>query len=232
MADVSIQLTDIVFRWKPDAAPVLDIPELTIVAGERLLIQGPSGSGKTTLLSLLGGIATPQSGSVEIHGTTLSALRGAQRDAFRADCIGFVFQMFNLVPYLSLIDNVTLPCRFSNARRQAALLSSPTLNQEATRLLGQLELDTENLAGRPVTELSTGQQQRVAVARALIGAPPLVIADEPTSALDTDARRNFLDLLFREVNNANATLIFVSHDCDLSPRFDRTVPLTSINQAA
>ena len=126
----------------PSGSPltVLTDIQFQVEEGQFVSLVGPSGCGKTTLLSLLGGIATPQSGSVEIHGTTLSALRGTQRDAFRADCIGFVFQMFNLVPYLSLINNVTLPCRFSNARRQAALLSSPTLNQEATRLLGQLEL--------------------------------------------------------------------------------------------
>jgi putative ABC transport system ATP-binding protein len=232
MTEFAIKLDDVRFRWKPDDPPVLDIPHLAITVGERLLIQGPSGSGKTTLLSLLGGVALPQAGTVELFGTTLTQLGNAQRDAFRADCIGFVFQMFNLVPYLSLIDNVTLPCRFSAARRRVALESSPDLEQEADRLLTQLELDVGALAGRPVTELSAGQQQRVAVARALIGAPPLIIADEPTSALDADARHAFLDLLFREVEAAKATLIFVSHDRDLGARFDRAVALADINRAA
>ena len=232
MTDTAIKLTNVSFRWKPGAEAVLDIPHLAIGAGERLLIQGPSGSGKTTLLSLLGGVAIPQSGAVDVLGTTLNQLSAAQRDTFRADHIGFVFQMFNLVPYLTIVENVMLPCRFSASRHSAAMQTSSSLKKEAARLLAQLELDVEALIGRPVTQLSTGQQQRVAVARALIGAPPLVIADEPTSALDTDARHAFLDLLFREVDAAGATLIFVSHDRDLAGRFHRTVLLGDINRAA
>ena len=232
MTDTAIKLTDVSFRGNAGAEAVLDIPHLAIGAGERLLIQGPSGSGKTTLLSLLGGVAIPQSGEVDVLGTTLNQLSAAQRDTFRADRIGFVFQMFNLVSYLTIVEHVTLPCRFSASRHSAAMRTSSSLEKEAARLLAQLELDVEALIGRPVTELSTGQQQRVAVARALIGAPPLIIADEPTSALDTDARHAFLDLLFREVDAAGATLIFVSHDRDLAGRFHRTVLLGDINRAA
>ena len=232
MSASAVQLTDVSFRWKPRAAPVIDIAHLSVDTGERLLIQGPSGSGKTTLLGLLGGIAIPNAGAVEIFGTDLAKLGATRRDRFRADRIGFIFQMFNLVPYLSLVDNVTLPCRFSPARRRAALEKDPDLATAAVRLLTHMELDAQALGSRPVTELSTGQQQRVAVARALIGAPPLIIADEPTSALDADARHAFLDLLFREVAAAGATLIFVSHDRDLSRHFDRAVNLIDLNRAA
>ncbi|MBI09460.1 MAG: methionine ABC transporter ATP-binding protein [Rhodospirillaceae bacterium] len=231
MTEFAINLDNVCFSWKPGTAPVLDIPHLAVPAGERLLIQGPSGSGKTTLLSLLGGIITPQTGTVDVLGTTLTQLNAAQRDSFRADHIGFVFQMFNLVPYLSLADNVTLPCQFSAVRRATALANAADLTAAATHLLSQLELDICELAGRPITELSVGQQQRVAAARALIGAPPLIIADEPTSALDADARQLFLELLFREVEGAGATLIFVSHDLDLRSCFDRTLPLADINRA-
>lgn len=226
----AIQLADVRFRWRPQDPLILDIPALSIAAGERVLIRGPSGSGKTTLLSLLGGIAAPEAGRVAVLGTDLATLRPARRDAFRADHIGFVFQMFNLVPYLSLVDNVTLPCRFSAVRRQTSLQNSDSIARDAARLLQHMELDVNALRGRPVTELSAGQQQRVAVARALIGAPPLIIADEPTSALDADARHAFLDLLFREVGRADATLVFVSHDRDLGTRFDRTVALADVNR--
>lgn len=228
----AVELTEVSFRWKPRAAPVIDIARLSVDQGERLLIQGPSGSGKTTLLSLLGGIAVPGSGNIQILGTDLATLGGTRRDRFRADHIGFIFQMFNLVPYLSLIDNVTLPCRFSSVRRRAALEKDPDLATAARRLLTHMALDAEALGSRPVTELSTGQQQRVAVARALIGAPPLIIADEPTSALDADARHSFLDLLFQEIAAAGATLIFVSHDHDLGRHFDRAVDLSELNRAA
>jgi putative ABC transport system ATP-binding protein len=134
------------------------------------------------------------------------------------------------VPYLSLIDNVLLPCRFSAERRARALARSPTLDAAARRLLEHMALDVDDLASRPVTQLSTGQQQRVAAARALIGAPALVIADEPTSSLDADRRRSFLELLFREVEAAEATLLFVSHDATLEDRFDRAIALAAINR--
>lgn len=232
MGDSAIQLVDVRFRWQRHGQLVLDIPKLTISAGERVLIKGASGSGKTTLLNLLGGVAIPESGALKILGTDLTSLKSAQRDKFRADHIGFIFQMFNLIPYLSLTENVMLPCRFSSERRLAAQHKSANLEEEATRLLSQMALDVVTLARRPVTQLSTGQQQRVAVARSLIGTPPLIIADEPTSALDADTRHAFLDLLFQEIKATGATLVFVSHDADLGTNFDRTIALADINKAA
>ena len=226
-----IELKEIRFRWRPRSADVLHIGDFKVYAGERVFIQGASGSGKTTLLSLVGGVITPQQGSITILDTQLNALPGTQRDSFRADHIGFIFQMFNLIPYLSLVDNVILPCRFSAARRQQALTRSETLEQEANRLLRHLALDIDRLSKRPVIELSVGQQQRVAAARALMGSPALVIADEPTSALDHDVRSVFLDLLFKEIETVGATLLFVSHDASLQAQFDRTVALAGINRA-
>ena len=222
----AIRLTDVLFRWHRDRPPVLDIGHLEVAAGERLFVRGPSGSGKTTLLNLLGGVVTPEAGRTEVLGTDLAALDARARDTFRADHVGFIFQMFNLVPYLSLVDNVALPCRFSAARRERA----GDAGAEARRLLGRMGLDAEDLAGRPVTELSTGQQQRVAAARALIGAPEVVVADEPTSALDSDMRRAFLDLLFDEISASGATLVFVSHDTALTDMFDRAIDLAQINR--
>ncbi|MDE0335240.1 MAG: ABC transporter ATP-binding protein, partial [Defluviicoccus sp.] len=215
-----IRLADIRFRWRSRDPLALDIPELTVDSGEKLFVRGPSGGGKTTLLNLIGGTVEPEAGTVSILGTEIAALRGGARDAFRADHIGFVFQMFNLVPYLPLIDNVLLPCRFSARRRERA---GARPEVEAHRLLAHMELDAERLAGRPVSRLSQGEQQRVAVARALIGSPELVIADEPTSALDEDAREAFLSLLMEEVDKAGATLVFVSHDARLEPAFGRSL---------
>ncbi len=223
-----IRLADIRFRWRSRDPLVLDIPELVVDSGEKLFVRGPSGGGKTTLLNLLGGVVEPEAGTVTILGTEIAGLRGGARDAFRADHIGFAFQMFNLVPYLPLIDNVLLPCRFSARRRERA---GKRPEDEARRLLAHMGLDVERLAGRPVSRLSQGEQQRVAAARALIGTPELVIADEPTSALDADVREAFLSLLMEEVDKSRATLVFVSHDGRLEPAFGRSLALAEINRA-
>lgn len=232
MVGAMIRISDLRFRWRRQDPLVLDIERLEVAAGERVFIKGPSGSGKTTLLNLIGGVAVPETGAVRIMETDLSALGSARRDSFRADHIGFIFQMFNLVPYLSLIDNVVLPCWFSSPRRERALVRAQSLEAEARRLLGHMELDVDALAARPVAQLSMGQQQRVAAARSLIGAPALVIADEPTSSLDAEVRRAFLELLFREIDAAGSSLVFVSHDPSLESAFDRVMPLAEINRAA
>ncbi len=220
---LTVDLADIRYSWRDGDAPILDIPSMQIPAGSRTFVQGVSGSGKTTLLSLLAGIITPQQGCVSILGQRLDQMTGAQRDHFRAEHIGYIFQMFNLVPYLSVTENVTLPLRFSK-RRLARVADGPTA--EATRLLEHLGLGGAELRHRPVTELSVGQQQRVAAARALIGNPELVIADEPTSALDADSRDVFIDLLAQECEREKATLVFVSHDRSLAPHFDRVIELS------
>jgi putative ABC transport system ATP-binding protein len=165
-----------------------------------------------------------------VLGVDLARRRGAARDHFRADHIGFIFQLFNLLPYLDVRANVTLPCRFSATRRQRAAAASGSVEHEAERLLAHLGLADPTLVERSVTELSIGQQQRVAAARALIGAPELVIADEPTSALDADARRAFLELLLAESDAAGSTVVFVSHDAALAPMFSRRIELTEINR--
>jgi putative ABC transport system ATP-binding protein len=227
-----IRLSNVRFRWRRGDSLVLDIPAFEVAKGERVFVNGPSGSGKTTLLNLLGGVVLPEAGHVSILETDMAGLGGIRRDAFRADHIGFIFQMFNLVPYLSLVENVVLPCRFSPLRRERALARASAVEGEARQLLECMGLDVDALASRPVSHLSVGQQQRVAAARSLIGSPELVIADEPTSALDEGVRQSFLDLLFREVGEAGATMLFVSHDSRLERIFDRSVALASINRAA
>ena len=228
---MTVEIDRIRFAWKPGQSDVLDIAHFEVAAGERVFIEGPSGSGKSTLFSLLGGVSSPREGTVRILGAGISEMPARRRDRFRADHIGFVFQMFNLVPYLSMIDNVTLPCRFSRRRRDRARSRSGAPEAEARRLLARLGLDGDELLARAVTDLSIGQQQRAAAARALIGAPELIIADEPTSALDEGTRERFLELLSTQCDEAGTSLLFASHDTRLGDLFDRRVSLTDLNHA-
>lgn len=219
------------FRWQRGEPWVLDLPHFELARGERLFLAGPSGSGKTSLLSLITGIARPVYGTLRVLGTPLDTLRGAARDRFRADHFGIVFQLFNLLPYLSVLDNVLLGCRFSPPRMAAAAARGGSPAAEAARLLARLGLGERGLHRRPATGLSVGQQQRVAAARALIGSPPIVIADEPTSALDAERRAEFLTLLLEEVTLAGSALLFVSHDRALARDFDREVTLEAAASA-
>ena len=220
-----IELQDLQFRWRGQTRDTLNISVMRVRQGEHLFIRGASGSGKTTLLNLLAGILRPNNGRVAILGQVLEGKRSSARDRFRVDHMGIIFQQFNLLPYLSVVENVLLPCRFSSRRKQRA----GDIKTTAYRLLEHLGLEHE-LFQRTVTDLSMGQQQRVAVARALIGSPELIIADEPTSALDTDARDGFLDLLFQEAEALGSTIIFVSHDPHIASHFPRTVDMQEVNR--
>ncbi len=226
-----IDLTGLCFSYSEKASPILEIDRFQVHSGEMLFIMGPSGSGKSTLLSILTGILLPQQGEVKILGQSFSQLSGPARDRFRADNIGYIFQMFNLIPYLSVVENVILPCQFSSSRKKRTGNHSSSIRHEALRLLTHLNLQDPGLLSQPVVELSVGQQQRVAAARALIGHPKLVIADEPTSSLDTEHRESFLRLLFDECLKSGATLIFVSHDTTLASLFSRVIELKKINMA-
>lgn len=204
---------------------VLDVEELVVPAGETVFLHGPSGSGKTTLLGLIAGVLGASQGEVRVLGTDLGAISGAQRDAFRGSHMGYIFQMFNLIPYLTALENITLPCRMSGARRARV---DGNLDDAARALADRLEI-TGHLRQRP-GELSVGQQQRVAACRALLGSPELVVADEPTSALDHDRRTRFLELLFDSCDSVGATLLFVSHDRTLEGLFDRALSLPEVNR--
>ncbi|WP_050465623.1 ABC transporter ATP-binding protein [Herbaspirillum autotrophicum] len=231
MTDAAIALRDISFAWPGHTAATLTIDEFSVAAREHVFVSGPSGSGKSTLLALIGGIIVPGQGSVSILGSSLQQLPAARRDRFRVDHIGFIFQQFNLIPYLSILDNVMLPCQFSAYRQQRVLAQGLDLRSAAESLLRSLDL-APALWSRPVTQLSIGQQQRVAAARALIGRPEIVVADEPTSALDSNRQQAFLDLVQHECEQAGASLIFVSHDLRLAERFTRRIALDQINRAA
>lgn len=224
----SVTLRGVEFRWSRQAPLVLAIPELQLERGEHVFLLGPSGSGKSTLINLIAGIVPPTRGEVRLLDQPISTWRGHRRDRFRVDHLGLIFQQFNLLPYLSVLENALLPCWFS-AHRRAIAAQNRTVEDQARALLHGLGL-TDTLLHKPVTELSVGQQQRVAVARALIGKPDLIIADEPTSALDADTRDSFIKLLFEYAEDA--TIIFVSHDRSLAPLFQRSLSMRELNKVA
>lgn len=226
-----IELDALRYRWPGAAQDCLVIDALHVAAGRTLFLHGPSGGGKSTLLGLLAGVLLPRAGTVSLLGTPWASLSGARRDAFRADHVGYIFQQFNLLPYLSVLDNVLLPCRFSALRRHRAAAAAGTPQAAAAALLHSVGLSPA-LWSRPAAQLSVGQQQRVAAARALIGQPEVVIADEPTSALDSALRDSFMALLLQQCRDAGSALVFVSHDERLAARFDDSVSLPQINRAA
>ena len=225
-----IEIENLRFAWPRAAHDCLAIDRLRIAARSTLFLYGPSGAGKSTLLGLLAGVLAAREGRVSVLDMDWSSLSGARRDALRADHVGYIFQQFNLLPYLSVLDNVLLPCRFSSLRRDRAARRSGSMQADAGALLSHVGL-ASGLWRRKAAELSVGQQQRVAAARALIGAPELVIADEPTSALDAPLRDGFMDVLLRECRSAGSTLVFVSHDERLASRFDAQLSLAAINRA-
>lgn len=223
MSTPLLSLQDVRYRWPSRAGFALDIPEFSIATGESVLLIGESGSGKSTLLSLICGTITAQSGSVMVAGMDIASLSAGKRDQWRAEQIGIIFQQFNLLPYASVLDNILLPLRFAPQRRARVL--SP--RQQANTLCLNLGLPNEVISAQ-AARLSVGQQQRVATARALIGAPPLIVADEPTSALDAATQNTFLNLLFAQTRAAGSTLLMVSHDKRLAPHFDRVVQMPDI----
>ena len=226
-----LQLRDARFRWPRAAADCIAIDRLGVAAGQAVFMRGPSGCGKSTLLSLAAGVLVAQRGEVSLLGHDWRHLSPARRDRLRADHVGYVFQQFNLLPYLSVLDNVLLPCRFSKRRAQRAFESHSSARDAAQELLRHMGLGPARWP-RAARELSVGQQQRVAAARALIGRPELVIADEPTSALDEARRDDFMRLLLGECAAAGSALLFVSHDARLASHFAHHVDLASLNHAA
>ena len=230
MSSALIQLSNLGFAW-PGQPELLDIDAFTLQRGESLFLKGPSASGKTTLLGLLGGVQKPDRGRIDLLGQDLSQLSAGARDRFRVDHTGYVFQQFNLLPFLSVRENVELPCHFSKLRTSRAVQRHGSVAEATRALLAHLGLQQAELLQRRAGELSIGQQQRVAAARALIGQPELVIADEPTSALDADAREAFLELLSAECRAAGSSLLFVSHDQSLAHLFDPSLSLAELNKA-
>lgn len=221
--ELAISLKNLRFGYSPDK-PVLDVKEFGIARGERIFLYGPSGSGKTSLLSLITGIVSPDEGEIAVLGTKLNSLSVRQRDAFRAAHIGYIFQQFNLIPYLNVIENICLPCW--NNKERLSRVEGRSLEEEAVDLLKSVGMDAHRYD--QVTQLSVGQQQRVAAVRAMMGRPEIVIADEPTSSLDSDRQDEFISLLLKR---AGVTLVFVSHNRELAKHFDRSLSLLDLNLA-
>ncbi|MBY6186620.1 ABC transporter ATP-binding protein [Marinobacter hydrocarbonoclasticus] len=209
-----LEIHDLSYRW-PGTGRRLTLPRLALAAGERAMLRGVSGSGKSTLLNLIAGVLKPDQGSLTLTGTELTQLSAGKRDRLRAEAMGIVFQQFNLLPYLSVHDNIVLPLKFAPERRRRVT----DAEAEVRRLMDAMELP-QSVLSRSVTELSVGQQQRVAVARALLGAPALILADEPTSALDPDSRDRFMALLTAQCQVAGSSLLLVSHDPALAECVD------------
>ena len=218
------------YRWPGAAAETIDLDSLVLMPGDTVFLRGPSGCGKSTLLSLAAGVLLPQAGQAGLLGQDWAALGASARDRHRADHLGYIFQQFNLLPYLSVLDNVRLPLRFSPRRAQRAA-SAAAGGDAAEQLLERTGLPRSHWR-QPAGALSVGQQQRVAAARALIGSPEVVIADEPTSALDEPLREAFMALLLHSCAAAGSALLFVSHDARLAGRFARVIDLPAINRAA
>jgi putative ABC transport system ATP-binding protein len=219
----TIRLDSVRFYWSKVADFKIYIPKLEIGRGEKVLLLGESGSGKTTLLSLICGFLNPISGDIFLNEQKLNDLKANKKDQFRSDNIGIIFQQFNLLPYANVIDNITLPLYFSKKRD-----SRVTNHREAAlNICRSLQLSESTIAMQ-ANKLSVGQQQRVAVARALIGNPSLIIADEPTSSLDASTQKKFLELTFRQIEEHKSTLLMVSHDSSISNYFDRTINIKDI----
>jgi len=194
----------------------LGIPAFSVPTGQKLAVIGPSGSGKTTLLNLVAGIYPPDSGQIQVAGVQLSALADAARRDFRITQIGFVFQDFELLDYLSVLDNILHPYRITRA-----LKLTPEVRRRAGELAGQMGIGDK--MQRHAGDLSQGEKQRAAICRALLPQPKLILADEATGNLDPDNKLHILDLLFEAVDQHGATLLVVTHDHELLPRFDRVV---------
>ena len=214
--DASIQVESLVVEYRTASGPVraLDEVSLTVDAGSSVAITGPSGCGKSTLLGLLGGLAVPSSGVVRIGGEELSSLPERRRSGFRRAHVGFVYQADNLLPFLTVAENVGL---------QLALTGAPAADDRPLDLLDQLGL--ADVADRLPDQLSGGQRQRAAVARAVVHRPEVILADEPTGALDAANAAGVLDLLLEAQREIEATLVMVTHDRDAASRMDRHIGL-------
>ena len=231
MKNNAVFVKELEFTWPASTFSTLKVANLKVSENSRTLIQGPSGSGKTTLLSLLAGILLPNSGEIIVLSEDLTTLNNKRRDAFRVDRIGFLFQQFNLIPYLNLVENVLLPCRFSKLRYHNAGNTESGLKDEACRLLKLLGLESDKFSHLATQKLGVGQQQIVAATQALLGKPKLILTVESTSALDPEKSISFLELIFKECSKNQTTLIMVSHDNFLSAQFDEVIDLSILNQA-
>lgn len=220
----AVEVTSLQFAYSKESKPILDIEKWQVARGEHVFLSGPSGSGKSTLLNLLCGTLTPSKGTITLLEQPFSSLSNRQRDKFRARNIGVVFQQFNLIPYLSVAQNINAAVYFAGTGKNK---NKSQIETTTYQLLNRLQLPDSVLHAK-ADALSIGQQQRVAIARALINAPQLLVVDEPTSALDAEARDSFMSLL-KDVA-ADSTMIFVSHDMAMKRYFDRHCSISELSR--
>lgn len=221
---VSIALKNLKFGYSAGADQVVvDLPDWSTKQGEHIFLHGPSGSGKSTLLNLLSGILPSNQGEITLIGQRIDTMSARRRDQFRANNIGYIFQQFNLIDYLSAIDNIRLAQRFCQSDKSNDL-------KAIHKLLDTLNIGKDD-RNKKTAQLSIGQQQRIAIARALINNPAILIADEPTSSLDQANQESFMSLLMSQARSLDMTVIFVSHDLSLASHFSRVESLVEINRA-
>ena len=217
-----IHIKDLEFNY-PSGEFRLNISDFQVSGGEKIAVIGPSGSGKTTLLNLIAGIITPLKGTVSVGDAQVSELGDRDRRDFRISSIGFVFQDFELLDYLNVLDNVLHPYRITGA-----LKLDKAVRNRAEALTQEMGIG-DKLKRKP-NDLSHGEKQRVAICRALLTQPKLILADEATGNLDPDNKGLILDLLFQTVQDHDATLLAVTHDHELLKRFDRVVDFQEFHQ--
>lgn len=217
-----LNIENLVFRYKDKQRDVINIPSLSLEKNQSLFLYGPSGYGKSTLLNIIAGVLAPTSGSISVDGELISNLSPAKKDLWRGNHLGYVFQNFNLIPYLNILENIMLPTKFSSIKNKNASLA------KALELIERMNLSVH--LEKNARDLSIGQQQRVALCRALIGNPKLLLADEPTSSLDAQNTEDIMNVLKEEKEKSGLTMIFVSHDLRLKPYFDRELSLAEINK--
>jgi putative ABC transport system ATP-binding protein len=210
-----ININDLHFKYGSGEFQ-LDIPDFKVKRSEKVAVIGPSGSGKTTLLNLISGILVPETGNINVHDIIVNELKDDDRRDFRISSIGFVFQNFELLDYLTVLDNILHPYRITTA-----LTIDKTVRERAVQLAEEMGIGDK--LKRKANDLSQGEKQRAAICRALMPYPKLILADEATGNLDPDNKTKILDLLFRSVASHDATLLAVTHDYELLSRFDRIV---------
>ncbi|OED44500.1 hypothetical protein ACH42_07295 [Endozoicomonas sp. (ex Bugula neritina AB1)] len=216
---------------------VLSIAQFDAGHGEAICLKGSNGSGKSTLLHTLSGATANCSGEVSVLGRNIISTPQSVVAKLRAEYIGFIFQHYRLIPYLSAFDNIMLPCFFSDLRQQEACArmgSNNTLknaSEDAFRLIRQLKLQDPSRLSKAASAYSAGQQQRFAIVRALIGSPSLILADEPASAMDSSGKQAVYDLLLKECRETGATLLCATHDDIDTSAFDRTINMDELNTA-
>jgi putative ABC transport system ATP-binding protein len=226
----ALELRQIEFAWPNQTKPLFVIPELSLQQGQTLFIGGPSGSGKSSLLSLIAGIQLPRKGSCQVLGTSLKQLSASERDRFRGEHLGLIFQQFNLLPFLTVEENIELPSKLFASRLQKSTQLFGSVKRHIDTLCTELHLQP-SLRRRQARLLSVGEQQRVAAARALLGCPALIVADEPTSALDEDNKLDFLNLLLSTASAQNTSVVTVSHDMRIASNFDHVFQMPKMESS-